>query len=254
MRSICLMEPVPELTKIQRNELYKSIKEGGLDPAQCDLTQTYEPGEKEMYIEGRQIAQVTHLPSGSAFNIETEIYILKPPWFAHFKEVSKVNYFYRSTIAGEEGSYGSDWPEVLAAARQWAEEVKREFVDLDLWAEIRRGREFFTRAQYQDFANTPFTLGEQAEIARWIQEVKENVREIYSLSIEQAVHIDTRFEEVLDASSRMGRKDWLLLFGGALFSLILSAVIPPEVVQHILITATHSLGHLFSGASPPRLP
>lgn len=47
----------------------------------------------------------------------------------------------------------------------------------------------------------------------------------------------------------MGRKDWGLLFGGAVFSLILADVIPPAVAGHILMMIEHGIGHLFSG--PP---
>jgi hypothetical protein len=47
----------------------------------------------------------------------------------------------------------------------------------------------------------------------------------------------------------MGRKDWGLLFGGAVFSLILADVITPGMAGHILIMIEHGIGHLFSG--PP---
>jgi hypothetical protein len=77
---------------------------------------------------------------------------------------------------------------------------------------------------------------------------------VHSLSPEQTAHLDERFDQAEAASQRMGRKDWLLLFGGALFSLILSAVVPPEVVQHTLILAAQSLGHLFGRESSPQIP
>jgi hypothetical protein len=54
---------------------------------------------------------------------------------------------------------------------------------------------------------------------------------------------------------RMGRKDWLMLFNGALFSLVLTDLIPAEAVQHILLMTLHGLGHLFGiGAPPMHLP
>lgn len=161
------------------------------------------------------------MPSGSVFRIEYGASPLD-------------DYSYRSTVAGEQRSSGLGWQDVTQAVRQWAVIVKRECVDLDLCAELRRGREFFTGTQAEDFANTSFTPGEQAEIAEQFQKIKEYVKKTYSLSIEQAARVEIRFDEAEDASHRMGRKDWLLMFGGALFSLILSAVVPPEAVQHIL--------------------
>jgi hypothetical protein len=240
------VKPGPELTKIQRNELYKSIKEGGLDPALCeDLTQDRERRIPEIrrLPKERQIAQVKHSPSKSTFRIETGLLSIK--------ELSNVQFFYRSTVAGEERSSGSGWQGVLQGARQWAEEVKREFIDPDLWEELRRGRELLAGARNQFSANHPFTPGEQAEIAEWIREIKKNVSRIYYLPEAQADHIDAILEEVQHAGSRVGRKDWLLLFLGALFSLFLSAAVPLEVVQHILATFADSLLHLF-GSEPPR--
>jgi hypothetical protein len=273
-----LPEPGPELTTFQRNDLYERIEEGGLNPAQCDLTDTSEPekirtrtvysffrprvviGNEEIRIPGRRAARITHLPSGSFFDIKIESreqfrsqtvrasspYGLTAP--------QKPNCSYTATIAGEQRYAGSDWDWCLRDVRRWATDVKRECVDRDLWAELRRGGDFLGRGRQINIANTPFTPDEQAKIAEQLQNIKEYVKMTYSLSIDQAERVEARFDEAEDASQRIGRKDWLLLFGGALFSLILSAMVPPDVVQHSLIMAAQGLGHLFGPAPPPGLP
>lgn len=48
----------------------------------------------------------------------------------------------------------------------------------------------------------------------------------------------------------MGRKDWGLIFGSALFSLILADVITPGVAGHILMLLEHGIGYLFTGGTP----
>jgi hypothetical protein len=158
------VEPGPELTKVQRNEIYKSIEEGGLDPAECDLIPIYKPtkiiripeysvlpfrrnvqiGEIEQSLPGVRIARIKHLArlpskSESIFDIRITSMGLDSV------QDLRIRYSYESTIAGEKRSSGGGWQECVRAVGQWAKNVKREVVDPDLWTELRRRREFFTR-------------------------------------------------------------------------------------------------------------
>jgi hypothetical protein len=81
--------------------------------------------------------------------------------------------------------------------------------------------------------------------------IKEQIKKTYDLTAEQESKIDARFEEAEKASERLGRKDWILLFGGAVFSLILADIITPDIAQHVLMLTVHGLGHLFLGGPPP---
>jgi hypothetical protein len=58
--------------------------------------------------------------------------------------------------------------------------------------------------------------------------------------------------DYLVAVARQGtpRIDWWNQFVGALFTLVLSSVIPPHVFQTILSLAAHGLAALFGGAVP----
>jgi hypothetical protein len=96
--------------------------------------------------------------------------------------------------------------------------------------------------------NAPFNPGEQALISIQLKEIKEAVKKACALTNEQSKHIDEKFEEAEKASHRMGRKDWGMFFGGAVFSLILADVITPGMAGHILMMIDHGLGHLFAGA------
>ena len=49
----------------------------------------------------------------------------------------------------------------------------------------------------------------------------------------------------------MGRKDWLLLFGGTVFNLIVTDTVTPSVAGQIFTTVVHGLIHLFTGAGGP---
>lgn len=50
-------------------------------------------------------------------------------------------------------------------------------------------------------------------------------------------------------------KDWLLLFGGSVLSLILTDIVTPRVAEHIFTMVIHGLSHLFAGGNePPQIP
>jgi hypothetical protein len=68
-----------------------------------------------------------------------------------------------------------------------------------------------------------------------------------SFSDEQLSLIEARFDQAEEAARHIGRKDWLLLFSGVIFTLIVTDLLPPAVAQHVLMMALHGLEHLFAG-------
>jgi hypothetical protein len=75
--------------------------------------------------------------------------------------------------------------------------------------------------------NSVFTEVEQAEVSRQIPKIRKSLSENFELSEEQSRRIAERLDEAEEASRRVGRKDWILLFSGAVFSLILIDLITP---------------------------
>lgn len=149
----------------------------------------------------------------------------------------------------------SSWSEILEETCKWGEILKQEVGTPDLWAANRRQREFLSGAGYETVDNTPFTAAEQAEITAQLREIKGYVKKTLSLSDEQMALVEARFDEAERASDHIGRKDWLLLFMGILFTLIITGVIPPNVVQHVIEMAIHGLSHLFGeGGKAVKLP
>lgn len=216
------------LVKWKRNEIIKALVAGGLAARDC----TFDFGDSE--------SRITHVPSESSFLLEGDA--------GH----------YTSTMTVGDGLpqplQHYTWPTVPERLQRWAEEVKRDFDTPDLWAELQREREILTGARYEDVGNTPFTPEEQADIAEQLREIEEYVKKTYSLSTEQMSLVEARFNDLEAATSRIGRKDWLLMFLGVLFSLIASGLLPPEAVQHILGMAFDGLDHLLGGEVRPTEP
>ena len=121
-----------------------------------------------------------------------------------------------------------DWADVVPKIQTWARLVREGFEQYtgtpDLWNELDAGRKLLTG----EYSNTPFTEDEQTEISSQTQQVKEFIKTTYELTAAQIAEVEERLDQAEQASHRMGRKDWLMLFNGAVFSLVLSDLIPSQ--------------------------
>jgi hypothetical protein len=214
------------LKRVEKNQLLELIAEHDFQPSEFRLTQD------------DRSTIVDHASSSSRFTISRA-------WAPLTAEAK---------IGNSETLHLPDsWLDVKFEFGRWLDDVKVELDTPDLWEELRRGSELLSLGLHRDLANAPFSPTEQAQIAQQLTEIKQYVKKNCELTSEQTARIDLRFDDAEEASRRLGRKDWILLFGGALFGLVLSAVVPPEVMQHVLIMTEQGLRHLFGGG-PPQLP
>jgi|SRR5665647_141716 len=146
------------------------------------------------------------------------------------------------------------WPSVLEKVKGWAREVKRDVDTPDLWGEVRRRQGVLTGTIYEDSDNTPFTKAELVEIADKVQQIKEFVK-TQPISEARMLSAEAKLDYVLEASRRLGRKDWAIIFGGAIVSTIVADLLPREVAGDLLTMAAQVLGHIFGGvAGSPQFP
>ena len=213
-----------DLEKAERNALYKTIVEAGLNPIEFEFS----PGL--LYY------QITHKPTESTFGIE-------PTRRDTFKILTRIE------PDGYHEHRGQSWGALLELARAWCEDLKEP----DLWHDIEAAREIFDSASTEGADNAPLTPEERTEISAQLAAIKESIRNTYTLSSDTLSRIEARLDEAEQASRRMGRKDWLLLFSGTVLTLIVTDIVTPDVAQHIFTMALQSLGHLFvRGRNPPR--
>jgi hypothetical protein len=209
------------LEKFQSNTIFQGIVESGLAPIECELD------------EGAEV-RITHTPSGSVFILGGNALRYTGSYVVGHSALSRQ---YEAFT----------WATVLERVRWWADEVKHDVDTPDLWADLRRERETLTADRYEAVENTLFTPDEQAEIAKQLREIKEYVRNTYSLSSEQMLRVEAGLDEAEAATRRIGRKDWLLLFSGVMFTVIVTDLLSPQAVQHILAMALLGLEHLWGG-------
>ena len=109
------------------------------------------------------------------------------------------------------------------------------------------------RCESADGSNSPFTSDEQAEISTGVDKVKDTVRrENPELAAVQMAAIEQALDEVQEASTRIGRKDWVMMADGALLSLVANGLVPPHVVQSIFHMLITGIGHIFGLGGPRR--
>ncbi len=222
------------LTKQDRNKIHEVIAESNLDPAECNLEVT----DNEVVL--------TH-NSGSRFDF-------KPIASSEVDELYSVTYVVADGGTRKYNFFG-DLDGMLIQILKWANEVKETLELPDLWAEMRRGRDLIANIQRADSANIPFTQDERRRIAGQLHEITKQLKEQFVLTNEQTERIDEWRDEVIEASTRMGRKDWLIYLLGTITALTIAATVPAGIGEHIFAMVIHGLVHLFTGGSePPQTP
>ena len=215
------------LKRVEKNELLELI-------AGCDL----QANDFKLTQDDR-VTAIDHASSGSRFTIARDF---TPQLNATVKVGNSESFHLPDTWNGLKFEFG-----------QWLDEVKVELDTPDLWEKLRQGSELLASGQHGDLANTLFTHTEQVQIARQLAEIKQYVHKNYELTAEQTARVEARFDAAEEASRRLGRKDWVLLFGGALLGTLTSALLPAHIVLEILTATAQGIGHLFGGG-PPQLP
>jgi hypothetical protein len=220
------------LTRRQRNSIFETLAANGLDPAHCDLEDSYQtPGSH---------VSVSHEPSGSRFRL----------WPDHDLD----GRYNASMVVGpaDLGRRSScDWDQLIDLLASWASEVRYETHAPDLWTELRQVSLVLTASQVPDAGNEPFTPDEQAEISRRFDGVKQLVRERFELTDEQLAAIDQRLDDAGQASARLGRKDWAMMLYGAVMSTLVTDAVPPNVIHAVLGAIVHGIAHIFGIGGPP---
>jgi hypothetical protein len=221
------------LTMRLRNDIFETITAHGLDPASTKLT------DRTLSSGWGDEVEIVHQPARSRFNV----------WRNQQSDKYNVN----MVVGGADlvGWTSVSWPQVMDALATWADEVKYEIDTPDLWAELKRVPQVLAASQATDASNAPFTPNEQSEISGKLDEIKKLVRERFELTDEQLAVIDERLDDAKEASTRLGRKDWILMFYGSVMSTFMTDAVPPTVIQTVLTTVVHGIAHIFGFGGPP---
>jgi len=215
--------PTPLLQKWHKNEIFKAIQTVGLDPRNFDLNDS----GAEVRIKDRS--------SASCFIVRRES-----------------GYYVGQYVVGDGPVWPyspCSWDTLLPRVSGWLEEARRDLDTPDLWAELQRETKLLGAGSNAVTENTLFTVEEQKQIAERLRELAKHVSHMHSFSGAQIEALEEKLDYLVDASGRLGRKDWLNAFIGATLGYILGAALPPESARIIFQTFLRAIGLLY-----PELP
>jgi hypothetical protein len=245
-----------ELTKRQRNDLFRVIEGSGIPVLDFELVVERRfvyasPRSDFLLFDGkRPITIIRHAKTMSVFGvIQITRGEFNPRYDTDRPLAEKPLLRYWNREAGD-----CTWEDILRHAQEWVDRIKSILPNTeapDLWEEHRRGRDFFRSQHGPDVENSPFTAAEQLEIAAQVHRMRTYLETAPELTSDQTRVINARLDYLQKASERVGRKDWLMMFNGAIASLILSDLLPSQTAQHIIMLAVNGLGHLFGMGGPP---
>ena len=89
--------------------------------------------------------------------------------------------------------------------------------------------------------NTQFTTDEVKEIKERLVEIEEYVVRIAHLEEEDRDAVHARLDYLANASTRMGRKDFLHIAIGVFFSVVITVGIPPDAAREWMAFAADQL-------------
>jgi hypothetical protein len=140
-----------------------------------------------------------------------------------------------SRIAIEDISYFREkWNQRLNIVYNWLGFLKREIEAPDLWQSILDEKQLMQIAWAPTHTNTRFTPEEKQYCIQEFGEIRQRLKSVHRLQIEQAEIMDQGFAYILDAMERFSKKDWLNLAIGTLVNIAVAAAFSPTVAKEMI--------------------
>jgi hypothetical protein len=127
----------------------------------------------------------------------------------------------------------------------WIKRLRDEVDAPDLWERILKSKKLADLPVSPEVDNRPFSKKEQEYIAKHLQEIKRYMISTQDLNAEMQRAIESRIDYLIEASERMGRKDWHMTLMGIVATLVIAAVVTPERAQELFRMIANAFLPLF---------
>jgi hypothetical protein len=224
------------LTKLEKNKIYEAIKTSSLNPNDFRL----EDDENRMKVK-HNTGQTFAATRRSIVDALLDISVRRDKYF--------VEAFAPGLTIKTSKAVALD-DIISGPLAKWLNAIRLTVGVPDYWEEMQRGRAMIVDIQGKDSSNAPFSEDERKQVAALLWAAWGEVSERLNLTSKQIEQIRIGLHEADEATERMGRKDWLLLFGGTILNLIVTDTVTPEVAGHIFTTVVQGIVHLFGGPPP----
>jgi hypothetical protein len=234
------------IKKAQLNALYELLNKYGIQPTLCSL-ETTDESAVITYEPLNCSITVTHNPTDSNYADVTARYLSEPFNKPRYIVLNNSVQWYALGRVVETWAVSITEYEKRKAA--YDAKVAAEEAIPDLWALSRTAS--FTSGETLPITNLAFTQAERDDIANGLRKILHEVKANDELTTENMACIEQHLTDLQEASERVGRKDWKMMFTGVITTMLVTDAIPPDVVQRIYATIITGLGHLFGIGGPP---
>jgi len=228
----------------QRNQLFDVLRVEDIDASDIELDGR------------RKSVRLRHKPTSSKFRVGRHNETARTfAQLLRFGRPAGPYHGYFTVTDGPSGAFNfTDWDGVQKRLASWADEIRYVVGTPDAWTDVQRMLPIAGDGE-GSLGNMPFTADEQIAIAGRIEEIKQQARDNPELTPEHISGIEQKLDELVEASRRVGKKDWRVMLYGMAFGLIVNDAVPSHVVQGIITTVISGLGHIFGlGGPSPSIP
>jgi hypothetical protein len=216
------------LPRRQQNELFRAVENAGLDPSNFLLT-----------VEGAS----SDTMDGLSFTISHR------SSSAYLDSHQVTDSLYWSAIALlREGDgrniYVIGWTELKGEFSVWLGDVRSEFEEPNLWAELERQRSILTAVIPSE--NTPFAETELNHLHFALDQILAEVKRQGLLTAQQLHQLDERLDYQKKSATWLGRVDWINGFTGAVLGQLLTWSLQPGVRETIAGIVGNALSWLLN--------
>jgi len=216
------------LRRTEKNQVFIQIKEQSLNHGEFEWCEAEAP--RGLYSDASLVSVLKHVPTGYFFGFYDTYVTMSPGGQRKTESLLAIGFVLK-----------------LEMLKEWLFRVRIEHRTLDLWATVAQEKALSSAVASTVVANPPFTPAEQKLIASKLDEITGFLVERQDFSEEQFETVNREIEYLKEASRRFGRKDWLTMLLGGLFSLILTLSVTPETAKGLMKLAGEAFQWLWIG-------
>jgi hypothetical protein len=211
------------ILKTQANAVLRELEAAGLEPSDFRWNEVDSEHTHDL-----RVSQLEHPRSGFFFRFD-------------FQNHNHFALFSPGDGKAKQFEFPGSWELQYEYLKKWLSLLKTELDEPDLWAAITQERRLVVSGA-APIENSPFSPEEQTHIDAVVNELRVYLLTTVAVESPEAKYIEARLRHLEEASSRLGRKDWINLALGILVNIAVGVALAPDAARSLLRLAGQLLG------------
>ncbi len=196
----------------QKNDVFRIVENAGFDPGDFEWQVASVPGP-------HTVDALVHR-AHDEFSFAFDINIARNRSLVPELEPDRISYFSPGAEVIREAVGCHGWDEQLRLAARWLHTLRREVDAVSLWDTL--GSETTRQIAAANLSNRPLTREERKVVEVQAEQVRAYLR-AHVNDRETLARLEKKVDELLDASKRLGIKDYAMVSLGLLMSMAVGA-------------------------------